>query len=261
MEKKHTFAICAYRETKYLEDCICSLLDQSVSSEIIMCTSTPNTFIEAMANKYHIPLYINDEKSSLSSDWNFAASCVKTPYYTLCHQDDYYFKTYAEVILKQIEAEPNFIIIYTNYYEEKQGVLEDKNINLRIKKIMNTLMYFRIVQKSKWIRRRLLSLGNPICCPSVTFNKNQVCEDLFSPKFKNAADWDAWERLSKLDGAFIYCPEHLMAHRVHGESTTSLNIQNNIRKQEDLIMFQRFWPKTIAKQMTKLFGLSEKNNG
>ena len=39
---KHTFAVCAYKESPYLEACIQSLLDQTVRTDIIVATSTPN---------------------------------------------------------------------------------------------------------------------------------------------------------------------------------------------------------------------------
>ena len=38
----HTFVICAYKESPYLEECIQSLQAQTVSSQILMVTSTPN---------------------------------------------------------------------------------------------------------------------------------------------------------------------------------------------------------------------------
>lgn len=44
--KNHTFVICAYKESKYLEECIESLEKQIVKSNIIMCTSTPNDYIK-----------------------------------------------------------------------------------------------------------------------------------------------------------------------------------------------------------------------
>ena len=45
----HTFAVCAYKESPYLESCIKSLISQTVKSNIIVCTSTPCEFIENMA--------------------------------------------------------------------------------------------------------------------------------------------------------------------------------------------------------------------
>lgn len=256
----HTFVICAYKETPYLLDCICSLLKQSVKTNIIICTSTPNAFIKDLAEAYNIPLFVNSGASGLASDWNYAASCVQSKIYTLCHQDDYYFEKYAQKILEKANKKNDFIISYTKYMEDKEGVLEKKNTNLRIKNIMNFPLKFSVFTNSVWIRRRILSLGNPICCPAVTFNKEKVEKGIFDASYKNAADWDAWERLSRQKGAFLYCTDYLMAHRIHEESTTTLNIQDNTRAKEDIQMFERFWPKGISKLLAKIFGLSEKNN-
>lgn len=256
----HTFAICAYKENEFLETCIQSLIKQTVKTNIIMCTSTPNDFIKALSAKYQITLHTNPKGSGLASDWNFAVSCANTSLVTLCHQDDYYYETYAETVLKHANECDRFIMAYTNYEEDKNGMLEHDNLNLKIKNVMNAPMRFKGSWKHRFVRRRILSLGNPICCPSVTFNKEAVTLPLFNNQFKNAADWDAWERLSKLKGSVVYCKEYLMAHRVHENSTTTLNIQNNVRSQEDLVMFQRFWPNSIAKVLTKVFKYSEKNN-
>ena len=51
---KHTFVICAYKESSYLEECIVSLEKQTVKSNILMVTSTPNAFISGMAEKCHL---------------------------------------------------------------------------------------------------------------------------------------------------------------------------------------------------------------
>ena len=38
----HTFAVCAYGESPYLEECVQSLLAQKVRTRILIATSTPN---------------------------------------------------------------------------------------------------------------------------------------------------------------------------------------------------------------------------
>ena len=65
MGKDHTFVICAYKESSYLEQCILSLKRQSVESHIIMITSTPNEYINGMAKKYGIPLFINEGEGGI----------------------------------------------------------------------------------------------------------------------------------------------------------------------------------------------------
>ena len=48
-ERNHTFVICAYKESPYLEACIQSLQAQTVPSRILMVTSTPNPWIEKLS--------------------------------------------------------------------------------------------------------------------------------------------------------------------------------------------------------------------
>ena len=50
----HTFVILAYKESDDLEDCIKSVLKQSVKSNIVIATSTPNDFITDLASQYGI---------------------------------------------------------------------------------------------------------------------------------------------------------------------------------------------------------------
>ena len=55
--KDHTFAVCAYQESPYLEECIKSLKKQTIKSNILIATSTPNDYIKGIADKYTIPYY------------------------------------------------------------------------------------------------------------------------------------------------------------------------------------------------------------
>ena len=56
---KHTFVVCAYKESPYLEECIRSLENQTVPSHIILVTSTPNSYIEGTAKKHGVELFVN----------------------------------------------------------------------------------------------------------------------------------------------------------------------------------------------------------
>ena len=46
----HTFVVLAYKESTYLEDCINSVLNQSVKTNVVIATSTPNEFINQINN-------------------------------------------------------------------------------------------------------------------------------------------------------------------------------------------------------------------
>lgn len=56
----HTFAVCAYKESPYLEECIRSLVEQTVKTNIAVYTSTPNAYIRGIAEKYGVPVYVNE---------------------------------------------------------------------------------------------------------------------------------------------------------------------------------------------------------
>ena len=256
----HTFVVLAYKESKYLEDCIKSVLNQKYKSKVIIATSTPNKYINKIAKKYKLEIIVNDNPNGIGGDFDFAISCGKTTLVTIAHQDDIYEYEYSFEIVKKYEKNKNSMIIFPDYYEIKNDSNEYTNINLKIKRILLFPLRFNILNGRKFWKRRSLSLGCSICCPSVTFVKNKVNLPLFNYNFKCDIDWHAWETLSKKDGKFSFINKCLMGHRVHEESTTTEIINDNIRTKEDLEMFKRFWPNFIAKFINKFYVRSEKNN-
>ena len=58
MRYKHVFAIPAYGQSPWLETCIRSLKAQSQPAPVFLCTSSPSEFLEQMAEKYELPLYV-----------------------------------------------------------------------------------------------------------------------------------------------------------------------------------------------------------
>lgn len=256
----HTFVICAYKESLYLEECIKSLMKQTIKSDIIMITSTPNEFIEKIAQKYNISLMINEGESGITQDWNYAYKMAKTELVTIAHQDDVYLPGYTEEILRIVQKSAKTLIAFTDYGELRNGKPVLKNRLLIIKRILLFLLRSPVLQKSIFVRRRILSLGSPICCPAVTFVKNNLPKEVFRKGFRSDEDWEAWEMLSKLKGAFAYSPKIRMYHRIHDDSETSIILQDNARSKEDFAMFCKFWPVPIAKVLTKLYASSEKSN-
>lgn len=259
-EKKHTFAVCAYKESPFLETCIRSLKRQTVPTNIIVVTSTPNDHISKIADKYDIGVYVNEGESGITQDWNYAYQKAETPYVTIAHQDDVYHSQYCEYLFRYTETSNKPLIFFTDYGEIRNGKIVTSNRLLRIKRIMLSPLLIRSFGKSIFIRRRILSLGSPICCPSVTFIKPYLPGFAFENHFRADEDWEAWEKISRFDGDFVFCPKPLMLHRIHEDSETSKILEENRRGREDFIMFQKFWPSRIAALLTNLYGRSEKSN-
>ena len=109
---EHTFVICAYKESPYLEKCVQSLLKQTVASKIIIYTSTPNQSIKSIADKYSLELFTKNG-GSIGKDWNNAMSFVKTKYMTIAHQDDLYEPEYLENIITSFESRKDTLIVFS----------------------------------------------------------------------------------------------------------------------------------------------------
>ena len=256
----HTFVICAYKESKYLGSCISSLLKQTVRSRILIATSTPNDYIIRMAEQYNIPVVVNEGEGGIVQDWNFAYRQADTPYVTIAHQDDVYFPKYTEYMLELMAGAKKPLIWFSNYAEIRNGSVVKENKLLRTKRLMLSPLHIPVFRRSRFVRRRILSFGCPICCPSVAFAKENLPDPVFQVGFRSCEDWQAWERLSKLKGSFLYDPHILMGHRIHEDSETSHILNDNQRTKEDYTMFCKFWPKWAARILTRAYSESEKSN-
>ena len=51
-----------------------------------------------------------------------------------------------------------------------------------------------------------------------------------------------------------------MSHRIHDGSETSAILGDSARGNEDFQMFCKFWPKPIARLLTRAYSSSEKSN-
>jgi glycosyltransferase involved in cell wall biosynthesis len=256
----HTFVICAYQESQYLERCILSLMNQTRKSKVIIVTSTPNEYIYSLADKYKIEVYETGEPSNIAADWNFAFSKCETALVTIAHQDDEYEAMYLEKVLQNINEAKNPIIVFSNYGELRNERYIEKNQLLRIKRKLLFPLSFKKLQSLIFVRRIILSLGNPICCPSVTYVKNNVPKIPFEVGLNSNIDWQLWEKLSRKRGQFVYCKELLMYHRIHEKSTTSELIENGKREEEDLNILELFWPRPIALVVLRLYAKGQKSN-
>ena len=71
------------KKVHILEECILSLKKSDGQKQYHNATSTPNEWIQGLAEKYEIPLYINTGEGGIAQDWNFAYRQAKTDYITI----------------------------------------------------------------------------------------------------------------------------------------------------------------------------------
>lgn len=253
----HAFAIPVYGQPPQLAACIESILNQSDrSSRIVISTSTPSGFIEEIAANFKIPFLINPRRADIATDWNFALTSCDAEFVTLAHQDDLYDGLYVQTMGDAVLRHPDALMAFSDFREHSPHGPRPININVRIKRLLCTRAFGRHdTLETLHEKLRLLTLGNPICCPSVVINRRRLPDFRFDETMKTNLDWEAWSRMAQLRGKFVYVKQALVSKRVHPQSETSVTIANKIRENEDRYMFEQFWPKPVAAAILAFYKL------
>lgn len=258
----HTFVVLAYKESPYLEECVRSVLNQRYSSKVVVATSTPNDYIQNIADKYDLLLIVRDISErgrGAASDFDFALSVSKTKLTTIVNHDEIYSYDYSFEVVQYYETHPNACIIFSKYYDIKPSGAVYTSLNFIVKHIL--LLPLALSDTAVFTKRLVLRFGNPIGCPATTFVKPHYTYPVFAPHLKAAFDYWAWEKLSRTPYAFGYIRKPLMGHRIHSASITSTALGANLRTKEDIEVLAKFWPLVIAKAIASVYRLGEKNNG
>lgn len=251
--RPHTFAICAYHDSPYLEACIKSLKGQSVPTGIILCTSTPSGFIDGMAEKYEIPVYVREGKSDIGADWNFAYHMADSELVTIAHQDDMYQRDYVKLLLRAYERYPDMTLFTGGYTVVKDEKLVRFEAVEFVKRFLRLPLRIKSLGGIGFIKRSVLRFGNSICCPACTYNKSMLGEPLFDSPYRFALDWDTLWKLAGRPGRFICVERPVMYYRVHEEATTKACIKDNSRAREEAEMFAKMWPKPVVKLLMHFY--------
>lgn len=253
----HTFAIPVYGAAPHLTALVASLRAQTAGgSDILLATSTPSTELEEFARGEALGLHVNPRRLGIAADWNFALESAGTALVTLAHQDDLFAPSYLAHLIAALERHPAAVIAFSDYSEHTPLGPRASNFNLRLKRALSERA-FRAREHISEPRDklRLLSLGNPICCPSVLFNRATLHDFHFPQGFQSNLDWMAWLDLARRPGGFVYVRERLVSKGVHPGSETSATIANRAREREDRALFETVWPKPVAATLAAVYRL------
>jgi hypothetical protein len=254
---EHAFAIPVYGTAPNLGALLESLRAQiGQRSEILLASSTPSAELHDLARRHGVPLHVNPHRIDIATDWNFALEVAPTALVTLAHQDDLFAPNYAASLIGALRRHPDACIAFSDYTEHTPRGPRPVNINLRIKRALCR----RAFGGREWIfeprdKLRLLSLGNPVCCPSVMLNRATLGEFRFPQGFQTNLDWMAWLELARRPGGFVYVREQLVSKGVHPGSETTTTIANRARQREDRALFEALWPKPVAAVLTAIYRL------
>ena len=249
-----TFVVCAYQECEYLEEAIRSVMDQTVKGKVLISTSTPNRYIQDIADRYDIPVRVNPDGGQIK-DYNFAMAQPDTPLMMLMHQDEILVSTFLEKTLDGLNHAKDPIIAFTNYLEMHNDKIDEKpSTMVRIKRMLLWPSLIRSWQGTWIAKRGIQLLGNPINHPTVVCVRDKMPDPVFLEKYRSSMDWDLWERLSRQKGSFVYISDVLLYHRMNDDNQTAKLLKTtNARYEDELDIFCRFWPRWIAKLIMKFY--------
>lgn len=245
------FAICAYKDSPYLEACIRSVLGQTYPSKAVICTSTPSSYIKALAEKYHLPCYVRKGESNIRDDWNFAWQTADARLVTIAHQDDCYRADYVRTLVNFLSRFPDMTLFTTDAITVKDGHPRPWERLRLVKKFLRLSLRSPYANHLTWVKKSALVLGNSICCPACTYRKEFLGEPLFSSEFQFVLDWDNLLTLAERPGRFICAEEPLVFHRIHPDAATALCMEENRRAWEEAQIFGRIWPGAVVKLLMR----------
>jgi glycosyltransferase involved in cell wall biosynthesis len=258
----HTFAIPVYRAAPNLAALISSLRAQTgPGSEILLASSTPTAELKEFASRHALALHLNPLRIDIAADWNFALAAARTQLVTIAHQDDVFEPTYTESLRGALRRHPEAGLAYCDYSEHTPRGARPTNINLCVKRALSRRAFgTRECISDPRDKLRLLSLGNPICCPSVMFDRSILADFRFRSGFQSNLDWKAWSELARRPGGFVYVRQRLVSKGVHPHSETTAAIASRARAREDRAMFDKFWSRPIAGVLSTLYSLAYQAN-
>lgn len=258
-ENDFTFVICTYKKCKYLEEAIQSLINQTKKANILISTSTPNDYVQNIARKHNIEVFINKDGGQIK-DYNFALSIAKTELVMLMHQDEVLDKHFVEKVIYGLNHAKKPIIAFTDYKEMHNNKIDKKDSTMvKIKRLMLIPAKNKFLMSKKFGKRLIQRFGDPITHPTVVNVKKELPDPVFREQYKASMDWDLWERMSRQDGSFVYIDEVLLYHRMNEDNQTVKLLQTtNARYNDELEIFKRFWPSGIAKLLMKFYKKSDK---
>ncbi len=251
----HSFVIPVYRTASVLAALIESLrLQAGVPSEILLSSSTPSAELDR-SRKSRNTVDINRDRVDISADWNFALAAATTRYVTLAHQDDLFECSYVTRLRAALAANPGNLA-FCDYSEHSPHGPRSRNLNLRMKRALCTRVFgARECISAPRDKVRLLSLGNPICCPSVMLDRSKIPNFRFPSGFHTNLDWMAWLSLARGPGGFVYVRDRLISKGVHADSATTATIANRTREREDRVLFDALWPRPVAAALAAAYRL------
>jgi hypothetical protein len=150
----------------------------------------------------------------------------------------------VKYLLSSVKGKSSVILFFSDYLPIRHGIIGEKDLNCRIRRFLR--LPIRGHGSSRFWKRAILSLGNTICCPTVTYCRANTGQSPFSSELKFNIDWDTFYKFAGKEGEFVYYDAPLAFYRIHDGATSKEFIVDHQREKEDRIMFRKYWPGWMA---------------
>ncbi|HWD67347.1 MAG TPA: glycosyltransferase family 2 protein [Caulobacteraceae bacterium] len=242
----HAFVVMAYGDSPFLPHCLASIAVQSRRSQAVITTSTPSDYVREAGKRAGVAVIVNPERAGIAADWNFALKAAAARHVTLAHQDDVYLPAFLARSLDLLEASENAVLAFTGYDEiDDHGARRRSPISFAKHALEGAILGSAQAPAPKRLKS-FLSLGNPLPCSSVTFDRERLGDFAFSDAFRSNLDWDAWLRLLDGGARFVRTRERLIGRRHNRLTATATLTREGVRRAEDEAIFRRLWPRPLA---------------
>lgn len=234
MEKQVDVLLATYNGEKYLKEQLDSILKQTHKKIKVIISDdgskdgTIDILKEYEQKDSRIELYMQKENLGVVKNIEFLMKKVKSPYYMLADQDDYWMPEKIEKSLKKIEQEKADLVF---------GDLEvvDKNLKTLYSSFNDYMLLTRKIKK--YINDyRINYLYNCVTGCTVLAKKETIEKIVPLPTKSKYLIHDYWIGLMvALNGKLAYMPEKYIKYRQHGDNQVGTEkISHGFKKLEQV---------------------------
>lgn len=234
MKEKIDILLATYNGEKYLKEQLDSILNQTYKNIRIIISddcskdTTPEILKEYQKKDDRIELHIQKNNLGVVKNIEFLLKQVKSPYYMLADQDDYWLPEKAEKSLEKLKEEKADLVF---------GDLEvvDKNLNTMYKSFNDYMLLTRKI--NKYINSYKINyLYNCVTGCTVLAKKETIEKIIPLPTNSKRLIHDHWIGLMvALNGKLAYVPEKYIRYRQHGNNEVGTEkISHGFKKLEQV---------------------------
>lgn len=232
-----SICIPVYNGEKYLRQCLDAVFLQTYPNYEVIITDdqssdTSREIIEEYLKKFpKIKFIVNETNLGLVGNWNKCVELATGYWIKYVFQDDLISPDCLEKMVTAAGADAHLVACARNFLIEDNA--DDKlkkyfegdylSLNVLFPLSQPGFISAENISKTAMQYPCINFIGEPVC---VMFRIDSVKEfGNFDDNLAQICDFEYWLRICSVKG-LLYIPERLATFRVHGKSTTTLNLKN-----------------------------------